>query len=209
MNAVGRASALLTCFGTATAAASESADGSARGDSMLDLAAFAAVADADLKERDQDVAAFNGFGVQLALRYGNFISANVLFCGQLQLGHLRTTSPTVYDPFYFQSQRIGSDAYTIVTAGPFLGFYPSLGSGLFFGVGAGFGVMYYPAFASAGGSIAARYELEAGYQFSSADQHPLDLVFRYGAAAGDELITSEHPDSLTSQQLEVGLRYRL
>lgn len=57
--------------------------------------------------------------------------------------------------------------------------------------------------------LSARYLVEGGYQFIGTGRRPIEVVFRYAAAGADELMSSEHPDALTSQQLDLGVRLAL
>jgi len=176
---------------------------------FADVAVFAAVADADFRESGRDVAELNGFGCELALRLGGFTGSHVLLTAEVDLSYLRTDAPEVHDSEYFTRTRAVASQYFNWTLGPQLTIYPSTDAGLFFGLGVGLGLMSLPAFTEGGVPLSARYLVEGGYQFIAAGGQPIEAVIRYAAAGADELMSSEHPDSLTSQQLELGVRLAL
>lgn len=181
----------------------------ARARFFADVAVFAVVADADLSESGRDVAELTAYGSELALRLGGFTGSHVLLTAEMNLSYLRTGTPRVHDSDYFSRTRAEPSQYVIWTVGPQLTVFPSAEAGLFFGLGVGIGLMSLPAFTEGSLPLSARYLVEGGYQFLGASGHPIDVVIRYAAAGGDELMSSEHPDALTSQQLELGARLSL
>jgi hypothetical protein len=146
------------------------------------------------------------FGGDLAYRLGGFTSSHLLISNEILLGLRGTTTPRFEDPTVSHPTE-ASKLVVVLPLRPSFTYYPSADSGFFFTLAAGVGVVRLPSFAGGKPGWAAGYSLEMGYELSGSVLRSLELALRYNDwVAAETVLTNDHPYSVASRELMLGLR---